>query len=420
MRDGVLHLHALDAPLFRRGEADETAGAVLDLDEATVFVGEGDSILVSVFDGLVSCVSAPPLSSATPRRGGQTARRRRRRRSPSSRSPEHPAPGGRSRSFPTARSWGIRRRCPARSRRGWSAVVPTSTSQPKVCPQPKPRPASRAAILELYMRAKPRRSGPGSDRSVDGVREGSARNHVDGVRVHSRIPDTSCSPVAPSRPPSRASSCALVRPPPLAAPAPTFPPPPPAESPSAATSVSAARENGDAGAHSRDRRDIRSRSGASHTPIIKQIKRARPLLVSPPSGKALATRRSLCGRRKYPAIAAPPRPSSTPKPRASLPCSVRRRSTLATRYLAVGEARDLAEALQDGANEERPRDGRVGVHLGEATAFARGHELSPTHAFRIGAAGESAPMHGLRADADAVCWTRGCSSGTPRRCSTMS
>ena len=90
-------------------------------------------------------------------------------------------------------------------------------------------------------------------------------------------------------------------------------------------------------------------------------------------------------------------------------CSSRPRACAASivaampgRVAAALSRHGLAETLHHRAHHQRPGDGRVGGHLGEAAALALGHELPPGHALGVAAAREPAPVIGLGADAHGV------------------
>ena len=63
---------------------------------------------------------------------------------------------------------------------------------------------------------------------------------------------------------------------------------------------------------------------------------------------------------------------------------------------------EVAEALEDGADDERKSDGSILEDFGEAAAFFRRNEFAPTDGFGVGASAEATPMNGLGTDADAV------------------
>jgi hypothetical protein len=63
---------------------------------------------------------------------------------------------------------------------------------------------------------------------------------------------------------------------------------------------------------------------------------------------------------------------------------------------------EVADALQDGADDERESDGGVFEDFGEAASFFGGNEFAPGNGFGVGATAEAAPVNRLGADADAV------------------
>ena len=68
----------------------------------------------------------------------------------------------------------------------------------------------------------------------------------------------------------------------------------------------------------------------------------------------------------------------------------------------AGSLFEVADALEDGADDERKGDGGVVEDFGEFAAFFGGDEFAPTYGFGVGAAAEAAPVDGLGADAHAV------------------
>src|SRR6185437_13883537 len=70
--------------------------------------------------------------------------------------------------------------------------------------------------------------------------------------------------------------------------------------------------------------------------------------------------------------------------------------------LAVGGVVKVTDALEHGACDDRKRDGGVAEDFGEFASFVRWNKFSPGDGFGVSAAGESAPMHGLGTDAEAV------------------
>src|SRR5262245_42789590 len=66
---------------------------------------------------------------------------------------------------------------------------------------------------------------------------------------------------------------------------------------------------------------------------------------------------------------------------------------------ALGLSLTLAgDSLHHRTDDQGPRDGRIGVHLGEAAPLRLGDELPPRHAFGVAAPGEPAPVVRLRTD----------------------
>jgi hypothetical protein len=62
----------------------------------------------------------------------------------------------------------------------------------------------------------------------------------------------------------------------------------------------------------------------------------------------------------------------------------------------------IANALEDGADDKRKSDGGVFENFGELAAFFGWDEFAPANSFGVGAAAETAPVHRLGTDADAV------------------